>query len=106
MSNNVKYISFLQDNFDKIVIFGDIHFTHAEMADRLNIGKEKIIGAGFVNFSYPICETYGESVSLNTKSHKDDTILLRKLFFGDHWDCVKFEDSPSRIASLNKSPKL
>lgn len=89
----MKYIVFQSSSmqFPDIVVFSETT-QHNEMAGMLRLENKEVLGAGFVDIGKcdykAICNCYGKSISLNKHSRKEDTELLRKMVYGDSWDCI------------------
>lgn len=86
LNNNIKYLSFKNsDNQSECIMFPS-SIGHDTIFSRLNLELKQLIGAGFVDIlninNNQIIKCYGESISLNIKSHKDDSSLLTMNFFG------------------------
>lgn len=86
MDNKIKYLSFKNDNNESECIMFPTLIGHDTMFSRLNISLNQLIGAGFVEIinvnNQQIAKCYGDSISLNKKSHIDDSSLLTLNFFG------------------------
>lgn len=80
MGNDCKYIVY-EKSFRSMIVFGQT-FTHAEMAERLNVTP---ISAGFLSIGTNldgklVISAYGESTSLKLQSDPRDTVLAKRLF--------------------------
>ena len=75
MRDELKYIIFKE--FNKIIIFSPI-IEHKELK---YIGKIK--SAGFIAIGDSKCVCYGQSISLDVKSMKEDSDIATKHVFGE-----------------------
>lgn len=86
MANNIKYLSFKNSYNDSECIMFPTSIGHDTMFSKLGLDKKDLIGAGFVEIleknGHQIAKCYGESISLNIKSNKEDSSLLTLNFFG------------------------
>lgn len=82
--NGLKYIVFENNGYEEFLIFNKT-LSHEEVAKKL-CGKDSIKGAGFCSSDkvkgLDVIRCFGNSVSLNVKSRKEDSKLLTKEIFG------------------------
>ena len=77
MFSRLKYVVYQIGTHETFIIFPEWE-QHNDMVSRLLIAPNLVKGAGFVNFVDDTPECYGDSVSLDIKSRKEDTILMMK----------------------------
>jgi len=79
---NSKYIVY-DNGIHEVGLIFPAFLQHSDMAAAVSKGSE-VVGAGFVSFYTKtgeygpevVCEAYGQSVSLNTTSRKEDSEIL------------------------------
>ena len=81
----MKYITVKEDTIVKLVIFSKT-FVHSTMAKKVGL---EVVGAGFISWDDKEC--FGESVSLDIKSHPNDTKLLRWMLGPYENNCPRYE---------------
>jgi hypothetical protein len=95
--HKVKYISYTEHGANRLVIFQSI-VSHDLFAGKMGISKNRILGAGFVAISgtdsLSTCHCYGESVSLDVKSRREDTDILRGMWYGLAARSMTFSEPP------------
>lgn len=80
MSKGLKYLAYRGDLCQQIILFSPMD-EHYSVAQRLNIDKDDILGAGFVDIAgrKDRLTCYGRSISLGVVSRGDeDTKLLHR----------------------------
>lgn len=75
MFDKLKYIAYDTGLSDTMLLFPEVD-KHADIASRMGLRKDQILGAGFVVFPEGVPECFGESISLEVKSREEDTKLL------------------------------
>lgn len=72
----MKYIRIKHTQF---IIFSET-FAHDEVADKMRIKKEDILGAGFISVTNPEnVSCMGHSISLGIDSNEKDTEVLQEV---------------------------
>lgn len=90
-NKNIKYITFLNNDGTKGGFIFPEDIDHSEMAKRLNIEHDKLVGAGFCEIVKSILtedentiefKCFGKSLSLNIGPDDNDGLMLTMLYLG------------------------
>lgn len=76
MAPKIKYVT-IEGPFTTNLYMFDDTITHRDFVDRLQVGREDVVGAGFVDWWDVKC--YGKSISLGVESTPRDTQLLKRM---------------------------